>query len=109
MDKINYNFHKSDFDKWGVKLGVFGAKESIFVLKIINLWMYCAVLYCKVQKIKVFTKLSDTGILYVVSMSFWAKKLICELRFMFMLMYCTVQYNFVPLSTVKYSFHKNVK
>ena len=48
LDKINYNFHKSDFDMWYVKLGVFGAKESISVLKIINLWMYCTVLYCTV-------------------------------------------------------------
>ena len=45
---------------------------------------------------------------YVVSMFFWAKKLIFELWIMLMLTYCTVQYNFVLLSTVKYSFHKNV-
>ena len=51
LDKIiNYNFYSSDFDMHYVNLGVFGAKESISVLKIITFWMYGTVLYCTVQK-----------------------------------------------------------
>ena len=50
MDKIYYNFYKSDFYMWYVNLGVFGAKESDSVLKIITLWNYCTLLCCTVQK-----------------------------------------------------------
>ena len=39
---------------WYVNLGVFGAKESISVPKIITFLMYCAVLYCIAQKKYIF-------------------------------------------------------
>ena len=138
---------------WYVNLGVFGAKESVSVLKIKTLLMYCTVqkkysfhktvqyrhviyrfhvflgqrtyfwtyimsmlMYCTLpystvqfcavmySKIHFLLKLFNTGMIYVISIVFWAKKLISELKMTLMFMYCTVpvSYTHLTLPTTPY-------